>query len=67
MNNDRLTYKTLDTIYKISQLTIVENWKKILDDLNMQESLLSGQTIDLKVAEDKNNIITALEWQDSLD
>ena len=32
----------------------------------MQESLLSGQIVDLKAAEEKFNITNDLEWQDSL-
>ena len=32
----------------------------------MQESLLSGQIVDLKAAEEKFNITSDLEWKDSL-
>ena len=67
MNNDRLTYKIFEfDLQNISN----DNWsgelEKILDDLNMQESLMSGQIVDLKAAEEKFNITSDLEWQDSL-
>ena len=67
MNNDRLTYKIFE--YDLQNISN-DNWsrelEKILDDVNMQESLLSGQIVDLKAAEEKFNIISDLEWQDSL-
>ena len=67
MNNDRLTYKIFE--YDLQNIS-TDNWsgelEKILDDLNMQESLLSGQIVDLKAAEEKFNITSDLEWQDSL-
>ena len=59
MNNDRLTYKIFE--YDLQNISS-DNWsgelEKILDDLNMQESLLSGQIVDLTAAEVKFNIIT---------
>ena len=67
MNNDRLTYKIFE--YDLQNISN-DNWsgelEKILDDLNMQESLLLRQTVDLKAEEEKFNITSDLEWQDSL-
>ena len=67
MNNNRLTYKIFE--YDLQNISN-DNWsgelEKILDDLNMPESLLSGQIVDLKAAEEKFNITSDLEWQDSL-
>ena len=67
MNNDRLTYKIFEyDLQNISNDNSSGELEKILDDLNMQESLLSGQIVDLKAAEEKFNITSDLEWQDSL-
>ena len=44
----------------------METTGKILDDLNMRESLLLGQIVDLKAADEKFNIFSDMEWQDSL-
>ena len=67
MNNDRLTYKIFE--YDLQNISS-DNWsgelEKILDYLNMQGSLLSGQIVDLKATEEKFNIISDLEWQDNL-